>query len=103
MTTVTVKKSEYDKMQRELSKLRALEAGGVDNWDNYGYALTEWFKENEVDELLDNIIQDMNDVLVDAEVDQPAGQGCGCSIVFNEDSMKKLLIYRLKEYKEIVG
>lgn len=103
MTTVTVKKSEYDKMQRELSKLHALEAGGVDNWDYYGDALAEWFKENEVDELLDNIIEDMNDVLVDAEVDQPAGQGCGYSITFNEVSMKKLLIDRLKEYKEIVG
>lgn len=103
MTTVTVKKSEYDKMQRELSKLHALEAGGVDNWDNYDDALAEWFKENEVDELLDNIIADMNDVLVDAEVDQPAGQGCGYSIRFDEATMRKILLERLKEYKEIVG
>lgn len=103
MSKVTITQSEYDKMQRELSKLYALEAGGVDNWDNYDDSLKEWRKENEVDELLDNIIADMNDILVEAEVDQPAGQGCGYSITFNEVNMKKLLIDRLKEYKEIVG
>lgn len=101
MTQVTLKKSEYEKMQRELSKLYALEAGGVDNWEFYSESLTEWHKEIEVDELLDAVIDSINDIVCDAEVDQPAGHGCGYSITFNEDIMKKAILNHMEEYKEI--
>lgn len=101
MTKVTITQAEYDKMQRDISKLRALESGGVDNWEWYGESLKEWNKENEIDELLDSIIETINDVLIEADVEQPAGRGCGYSITFDEAQMKRLILDHLKEYKEI--
>jgi hypothetical protein len=36
--------------QRRLDKLGALENGGVDNWDNYDWALEDWFENDEGEE-----------------------------------------------------
>lgn len=101
MSNVTLTKTEYEKMQRELSKLHALEAGGVDNWEWYGESLKEWNKENEVDELLDSLIDSINDLLVDADVEEPAGHGAGYAITFDEEAMKKLFLQVADQYKEI--
>lgn len=37
--TVTIPKSEYEKLLYSHKKLRALEDGGVDNWEWYGESL----------------------------------------------------------------
>ena len=79
---------EWDKIQRSLSKLDALEAGGVDSWEWYDDSLKDWFKENEIDYELEEFVEYVRDLLVDAEVDQPAGTGCGYSITINEESLK---------------
>lgn len=42
--TVTIPKAEYDSLRRDACLLQALEHGGVDNWDWYGDALTEYRK-----------------------------------------------------------
>lgn len=37
--TVTINREEYEEMQKELSKLYALVAAGVDNWDGWDIAI----------------------------------------------------------------
>lgn len=88
-------------VQRKLDKLSALEAGGVDNWEWYGESLKEWFAENEVDELLEGFIENLNDIMADAEVDEPAGCGCGYAIKFDEDEVINFALELCKKYLEI--
>lgn len=101
MSEVKISQDKYDKMQRQIAKLEALEAGGVDNWEWYGESLKDWFAENELMEAMDDAIEGINDVLVDADVDQPAGSGCGYSIAFDEDAMKKVMASFLEKAMEI--
>lgn len=42
---ITITKKEYEEMKRELRKLYALEAGGVDNWQWYDASLEDYRKE----------------------------------------------------------
>lgn len=44
-----------------------------------------------MEDIYDRIIADMNDVLVDADVEEPAGRGAGYRIEFDESTMVKLL------------
>lgn len=83
--------------QRRLDKLDALEAGGVDNWEWYGESLKDWFKAGQVEEAVDSAIENINDLLVEAEVDQPAGPGCGYSIRIDEDRLATILMKFLEE------
>lgn len=94
--------AELQKLKRAQSKLEALEAGGVDNWEWYGESLKDWFKENEIDELVEDMIEVINDVLAEADVDQPAGAGCGYSITFDEWAMSKYLLTFAKDYHRVM-
>lgn len=96
---VTISASEYKKMQRELAKLNALEAGGVDKWEWFEDSLKEWFERNKKDELICGFIEDLNDVMAEAYVEQPAGPGCGYAITFNEDFVEKLLLKFIDDIK----
>jgi hypothetical protein len=78
-------------INRRLAKLDALESGGVDNWEFYGESLSSWHKDNHVDECIDDAISEINELLTEAVIDEPAGRGCGHSIEFNEDKMHNLL------------
>ena len=91
MTQIKISKAEYEKMQRQIAKLEALEAGGVDSWEWYSESLKNWFAENELIELMDDTIDGINDVLIDAEVDYPAGREAGPSIHFDDEVMKAVL------------
>lgn len=99
--SIQISVSEYQKLQRESSKLAALEAGGVDNWEWYGESLKDWHKENDIDELIEGFTENVNDLLTEAEVDEPAGFGCGYSITFDEDFLAKLLRKFIKDYETI--
>ena len=96
-----IKSEEYEAMQRKIAKLDALESGGVDNWDGYDSSICDWRAENEVEEALDLMIEYINDTLVEAKIDEPAGTGAGYSIEFNERHVKDELINFAKKYKEI--
>jgi len=102
-TKIELTSEEWKRIQRQLSKLNALESGGVDNWDYYGESLNSWFKENEIDELLDNAIIDISELTAEAEVDQPAGHGCGYCIKLPEDSLRKILLEFGKNYHDITN
>lgn len=101
MTDVKISKSEYEKMQRELSKLYALEAGGVDNWEWFDESLKDWRKENELSELLDDTMESFRELLADADVDEPAGARYGYNVTVDEDELKKVLVKFLADAKEI--
>jgi hypothetical protein len=44
---ITITKKQYDELVLNQKKLRALEAGGVDNWEWYGDSLREFLDEEE--------------------------------------------------------
>jgi len=44
---VTITENKYDRLLAESRKLNALECYGVDNWDGYDYAMSEYFGEDE--------------------------------------------------------
>lgn len=77
--TATISNEEHIRLLKAERKLNALEAGGVDNWDNYEDSLTEFFAEAEFEEELEALIEDI--VLAASEnFDEPAGRGCGASV-----------------------
>jgi len=45
--TVTINKSEYERLTRNSKMLNALRAGGVDNWEWYGESLRGLFPEDD--------------------------------------------------------
>jgi len=99
--TVKISQTEYRKMQRNLAKLAALEAGGVDNWEWYGDSLSEWNKENDLEELADDFVDAINDISVDADVDYPAGREAGPSVTMPEDAVRALFLSFIEKYKEL--
>lgn len=46
-SNITLTKEKYKRMQGRLRKLDALEAGGVDNWEGYSFALEERCQEGD--------------------------------------------------------
>lgn len=95
---------EWKKIQRQLLKLEALEAleaGGVDNWEWYGESLKDWFKCNELDELVEAFINNLNDIIAEADISEPAGTGCGYYISFEEEFVSKLVLDFARDYKDI--
>lgn len=88
-------------IERKLSKLEALESGGVDNWEWYSESLKDWFAENEIDEELDSAIEELNGVLSDAEVDFPAGIEAGPNITCDEEELKKVILMFAEKYLRI--
>ena len=87
-------------IQRKLAKLEALENGGVDNWDFYDDSLAEWRKENQVDKCIDEAIEGINDLLVEAKIEEPAGPHCGYAIQIDEAAISELLSKLLKDAQE---
>lgn len=98
---VTISAAEYKKMQRDLAKLNALEAGGVDNWEWYSESLSGWHKENAIDEFLDDAEAELHEFLVEAEVDYPAGREAGHSITLSDGDCRKFFKWFINRYEEV--
>lgn len=98
---VKISRKELERLQDRDYKLSCLEIGGVDNWEWYGESLSGYFKRKELDDLYEGFIEDLNDVLADAEVEYPAGRDAGHSISFNEDFVKNILSKLCSDVKEI--
>lgn len=101
MGEVKINENRLKELERALSKLQALEAHGVDNWEWYGESLKEWRKENELDELFEDTYQELCEILAEAQVEQPAGQGCGYSITPDEKAVYNLLRRFCVSYSEL--
>jgi hypothetical protein len=87
-------------IERRLAKLEALEAGGVDNWEGYDFAMESWRKEEELYEEAESFIEYLNDVLAEAQVEEPAGRGCGHAISWDEEKVTRHLIELFKKFKK---
>lgn len=57
-------------------KLNALEAGGVDNWHGYDFALESIRAEEAYDDFLQDVAGEIGDEIGEC-IDEPAGSGCG--------------------------
>mgnify|MGYP003653641505 CR=1 FL=1 len=96
-----------DKRIQELlraeSKLNALEAGGVDNWQHYDDSLAPWRKENAFDELLEQTIEDIQTTFAEnAGHEFPSVPEAGINIwCEDEDALRKVLVDFINANKEI--
>lgn len=59
------------------TKLLALEAGGVDNWEYYDKSLESYYKKKEIEDCFDSLVEDEIYEIITENVEEPAGRGCG--------------------------
>jgi tRNA A37 N6-isopentenylltransferase MiaA len=91
LTKITEKR--LKELERAEAKLYALEAGGVDNWEWYSESLKEWRKENQEEELMDELIENIHQIFAEsASVDEPAGRGCGYRIWLEDESTLRAVV-----------
>jgi hypothetical protein len=94
MSEVKISEKRLKDLERAASKLQALEAGGVDNWEWYSESLKEWRKEGELEDLIATYVDDILQVCSEeGDVEYPAGREAGHSILLGdaEDYVVKLL------------
>ena len=82
-------------------KLKALEIGGVDNWEFYGASLEALNAELELEEELDSATEDLTYELCQL-VDEPAGPGAGYGIT-DKAALKVLMNGFLETVKGIIN
>lgn len=98
MSKVQIDTQRLKELERMESKLAALEAGGVDNWEWYGASLKDWYKEEDKQELIVNLMDTICEVFaVHGSVDYPAGMEAGASIYLED---LKYLEDAIKDYTE---
>ena len=106
MSEVKITAKRLKELERAESKLNALESGGVDNWEWYSESLKDWFKENRLEELLEEVVENIHDIMVDGvDYDFPAGRDAGISLTLNEsgeEMIKKIFKKLAEEYAEIL-
>lgn len=92
MSEIRISTLEWKKILRKLSKLEALEIGGVHSWEWCDEALEPWRMENEIEdieeEFLENILQIVGE---DSEVDFPAGMEAGASVCVNQHGQERIV------------
>lgn len=69
----------YEDLIRDRQTLEALEAGGVDNWDGYDFAMEGIRKRREFEDRLEDEINSLFEDLVE-DIDAPAGWQAGYGI-----------------------
>lgn len=103
---MTISNKRLKELERAERKLQALEAGGVDNWEWYGESLSEFHKEEGIEELIDDFILDVQEhVLVDGiNVEYPSVREAGFSTTLTdagEEILRSLLKKYLEDIKEL--
>lgn len=93
----------YEDLIRDRETLRALEAGGVDNWDGYDFALEEIHKRREFEDRIEDEINSLFGELAE-DIDAPAGWQAGYGIV-GGDSHRKVFSFldSVDEIKKEMG
>lgn len=88
MTDQKISYKRLKDLERAEAKLRALEAGGVGNWDGYDFALEYIRKDMEIEEKREALLDDLMAELGTGAY-EPAGSGCG--IGFADDATNKAM------------
>jgi hypothetical protein len=104
MSEVKISEKRLKELERSAAKLQALENGGVDNWEWYSESLKEWNKENRLEEILEEVVENIHDIMVDGvDWDFPAGREAGISLNLNlqgEEMIKRIFLKLVKDYAE---
>ena len=87
-------------LERAEAKLRALENGGVDNWEWYDESLKEFNENEEIEEKVDNLLEEIQEKLL-IGVFEPSERGAGFAAT-NEacEETRKVLIKFAEEMKK---
>lgn len=104
MSEVKISSRRLKELERAYAKLSALEAGGVDNWEWYSESLKDFYKEEQVEEIVDQYLDAILETCsLEGDVEYPAGRECGHSILLGpaEDGVRDLLFKFIKEINEL--
>lgn len=94
MGEVKISAKRLQQLERSQRILDALEAGGVDNWEWYSESLKDFRKEEELENIIQDYVNEILEVCSDeGDVEYPAGRECGHSILLGgaEDGVYSLL------------
>lgn len=104
MSKVEINANYLAELERSNRKLKALEQGGVDNWEWYSESLKHFFKEEEQEEILEVAINDILEFLcVEADIYEPSERGAGYTIDLGANEyqqFKKLINTIILKYNE---
>lgn len=103
---MTVSSQRLKELEAAERKLNALEQAGVDNWDGYDFAMEIIKHYEEVEELKRQFLENLYDILAEAEVDHPAGYNCGHRITLDEhqeNRIKEWLVEYTDKCNRILG
>ena len=95
---IKITPQEHDALLKSQRKLQALEAGGVDNWEWYGESLTEFNKEEDRAEALEDLLTELCECLCESMY-QPSEMGAG--FAFDEGSMTAAMAVLNTKIKEL--
>ena len=90
-----ITKGRLQELQDTELKMRALEAGGVDNWEFYDDSLESFHKELEKREKINNLFDEIVEELCEG-VEEPAGQGAGFGVKAENIENAKRIFDKLK-------
>lgn len=95
MSNIEVNAKYLAELERNNRKLKALEQGGVDNWEWYSESLKHFFREEAQEEILNYAVDNILEFLCgEASIYEPAGRGAGYTIELdksNEDFKQPIL------------
>lgn len=86
------------KIERRLAKLDALEAGGVDKWEFYDEAMTDYQNTVEKEEKIEKFMEEIFEIIC-PHLEEPAGRGCGYGI--REAGQEEALQHALKKINSL--
>lgn len=73
---MSVSESRIKELERAESKLRALEFGGVDNWEHYDVSLSGYYRQVSFEDEITEIISELAAILLEG-VFEPSERGAG--------------------------
>lgn len=86
-------------IEKRLAKLDALENGGVDNWEFYSEALSDYFSIYERVEKIERFVDEILEIC-SKNCEEPAGRGAGYGIrVEAQHEVLRLALDKIKELK----
>ena len=89
----------YRELEKAELKLDALEAGGVDNWEGIDFALGEYRRSIEIDEIINDACTEVAEAVC-KEVEEPAGSGCGFGI--RQEGIDQMILIIRNTVKKVI-
>ena len=74
--TIEITKERLEQLEDAARKLNALEVGGVDNWEFYDEAMTQYLKDVEEKEQIQRLLSNIQEALCEG-IHEPSERGAG--------------------------